>query len=171
MNDTAQHIRDIASLGFDPADIVKGCESCSVTPQIVRNAARVARAAYVLRILAPAGDPLPVRGWYRCSDCNARRGGAARSRHLDGSAIDVDSVDSRDVLRNAARVLDWAGWQGSFEHGLPRLIRAISGLRNFIGVKFYSSGRGIHIDLGCHPDSTICDPRRADWTDIEVAWA
>lgn len=100
----------VARLGFQPADIWRGCDECAQaapwTQAHAANAVRAALATYVLRawIAQASGRPGQlagtVRGWWRCRPCNVRRDGAADSKHIAAGAIDVDYTSSeREAFR------------------------------------------------------------------------
>lgn len=137
----------IQRLGYDPADITKGCAECLPanvpwTAQHSANAVRVALGVYILRhwVATMAGKTGPagsIRGWWRCASCNTRRDGAPASKHIAGGAIDTDF----DRAERAAfgRLLDI--------FGAPRIV---SMLGSYVGCAHpgmirYPSG-AVHLD-------------------------
>lgn len=111
------------------------------------------------------GSSRVTSGW-RPAACNASRDGEDHSRHLRGWALDLAlSRSQRDRLQA------WLDSIGAFvgstrarARAVGDAIRRLTGWRGFVGFRIYPSG-SLHVDLGCPPGSTECDPRRADWFD------
>lgn len=154
----------IYALGFTLWDVLAGCDDCTVDETVILNAARVAPVAFVVRMIEGA-PPLPVRGWYRCTECNGRRGGSSRSRHLAGAAVDMDSRNRDRWLRRAMQVAEFLGIEGSREQKLAAVMRALSGYEGPIGLIVYRSG-AIHVDVGCR-GSSECDGRSRDYVEVK----
>lgn len=147
--------RWLAPWGATLADVFRGCEDCAATaPRIVYVAAAyVARYLALVRALVGGGD---VYGWFRCPECNERRDGSARSRHLGGWAVDLRPANP-DVLPRMLAGLTARQW-GDY-------VRRETGWPGYVGLRVYPSG-SIHLDLGCH-GTPLCDPRRADWLEVQ----
>lgn len=155
-----QVIDYLARLGIPWRQVVAGCEECAPTMRVLASVIVPARILYLLRWMT--GDPLIPRGWYRCEECNRRRGGSARSRHLEGAAFDVDPQDPRAFYRTLLR---WG--DGSWETLADRLA-AWSGAQA-LGWIVYESG-ALHVDTGCLPGGEVCDPRSRHYIDIGGSW-
>lgn len=153
-------------LGLSWADVTRGCEDCTITNTVLANVPWAGAAVWVLRQLS--GDPMPIRGWYRCTACNARRAGSSRSRHLAGAAVDVDPDDVSSTFANLRRWADSSYANPAISDQWARLVDLIKRILRWpdgLGFIVYRSG-AIHIDVGCI-GSTECDDRSADWIDMQ----
>jgi uncharacterized protein YcbK (DUF882 family) len=61
---------------------------CPMPPDVRRNAEILAEHLEVIRL--ELGKPLVIRSWYRCPDRNKAVGGAPKSLHLTGAAVDLN---------------------------------------------------------------------------------
>jgi len=153
-------------------DYVRGCEAEAPSGSLDKATLAGFRALtpYVYLIWQVVRGEAHVRGWYRPPACNARRGGASRSRHLAGYAVDmdftpaqtaalVDKLQSLGAIDSRKRVIAPSRW-GDF-------VRSSLGIDENVGLKIYASGN-IHIDIGCPPGTPLCDPRTSDWLVVDV---
>jgi len=86
-----------SEFGCHCGQILQGCRGILIRRSVVLNAEVLRESHY------PAG--LRVVSGYRCPRHNAAVGGASRSQHLDGLAIDVEPRVRPDDLRGS-------GWTG-----------------------------------------------------------
>jgi hypothetical protein len=82
--------------------------------------------SYIMRVQAKFGRQLQVNSGYRSPEYNSRIGGATRSKHMDGTALDVT----------------WSG----FDEQTKRQFIEMAQEEGFLGIGVYSSF--IHVDLG-----------------------
>jgi uncharacterized protein YcbK (DUF882 family) len=88
-------------------------DGCDLTPGLIAEVTETARWAEKIR-KALGGQPMRVLSWYRCPTHNARVGGAPRSQHLLGRAIDF-------VMRaKSPRQIAWLIEQEGLYPGLIR---------------------------------------------------
>ncbi len=162
----------VAPPSFLREELVRGCEVAApgpIPPTVQANALRVLEWR---RIVEAVTGPMPVRGWWRPPACNDEREGATRSRHLTGSAIDFDpSSEQRAALKRwlvETGTIPNVNWKGTLRERTPAgdVYRQATGRDNGVGFIMYSGG-GLHIDVGCGPDDTLCDARRGDYFDIQ----
>ncbi|MEY3298378.1 MAG: hypothetical protein RLZZ597_1638 [Cyanobacteriota bacterium] len=79
-------------------------------PQVVYGIVRIAQALEEIRQIY-GGRPITINSWYRPRAINAAVGGASRSRHILGDAVDfnVSGIHPHDVYK---RLDDWWGNRG-----------------------------------------------------------
>jgi Peptidase M15 len=95
---------------FNWAEVTKGGKRIPVNADVVNGAIRVAKAMEEVRDRL-GGRPITINSWYRDPNTNKRVGGASRSRHLVGDAVDfvVDGIHPYDVYE---RLNKWWGSRG-----------------------------------------------------------
>lgn len=163
--------RRVPPPGFAWADFFRGCEEYA-TPGTVGDLEREGfrRLAPYVRLMWGIHGRAHIRGWWRPPDCNEARRGSPRSRHIAGWAVDMDLTPAQTarlyaklrqlgVVDERGNVVNRARW--------GRYVRRTLGINEYVGLKIYRSGN-THIDLGCPPAATGCDPRSRDW--VEVEW-
>ncbi len=119
---TFRHFRDVPDQlwrwrNFSPAEI-----ACRGTGQLKIHADALDKLQALRDRL---GKPLIVRSAYRSPEHNRRVGGAARSKHMDGTAFDI-AMSNHD----------------------PAAFEAAARAVGFLGFGFYPRSNFIHIDLG-----------------------
>ncbi|NET54332.1 MAG: DUF882 domain-containing protein, partial [Merismopedia sp. SIO2A8] len=95
---------------FTWAEVTKNGQRMPTSKDVVDNILRIADTMQDIRELF--GDrPIKVTSWYRDPVSNRRVGGASRSRHLTGGAVDfyVSGVSPAEVQQ---RLGPWWGSQG-----------------------------------------------------------
>ena len=76
------------SESFSLAEARCKCGACEIPEGVRRNAEILAEHLEVVRL--ELGKPLRIRSWYRCPKHNANVGGAPKSIHLAGAAVDIN---------------------------------------------------------------------------------
>lgn len=149
----------------------RGCpEAPYPTPGYVYDNARV--LLRYLNFVESLVGTMPERGWWRPPECNARRDGVARSRHLEGAAVDVDPSERQRSALRVQLVQDGTipdtGWTGEINRRTPwgDRVRHAIGVDTGVGLIVYRSG-GLHLDVGCLAGGAgLCDPRSLDYIKI-----
>ncbi|MEO0538783.1 MAG: D-Ala-D-Ala carboxypeptidase family metallohydrolase [Cyanobacteria bacterium P01_A01_bin.123] len=100
----------IANGNFTWGEATHGGDRIPVNADVVNGMIRIAKVMQDVRALL--GDrPITVNSWYRDPVTNQRVGGASRSRHLSGDAVDfvVRGIHPSDVYK---RLNPWWGNRG-----------------------------------------------------------
>lgn len=131
-------------MGKSSADLVEGCDECA-GPEDWPHERAVIYAYLVYAIYALArevGEVPAITSGYRCEPCNKRRGGAARSRHLAGTAggAPYGAVDIQWKPGKIGVLLDNID-------DIPRFLRDQLGLTVGVGVIAYPGKRRLHLDF------------------------
>ena len=74
--------------------------------EAIANLKRLCTWLEVLRLRA--GNPIRINSGYRSSQLNKKIGGAAKSNHLTGCAVDIRVENMEQLLRYAVILLDYA---------------------------------------------------------------
>lgn len=74
-------------------------------PDVLKNAEILAEHLEVIRL--DLGKPLTVRSWYRCAARNKAVGGAPKSLHLTGAAVDINcgGFSGPDIAKRIERLI------------------------------------------------------------------
>lgn len=137
----------MAPLGKGAHDLVEGCPECpgpsAWPPDRALTYAYLVLAIYGLANVV--GAVPAITSGFRCGPCNARRGGAPRSRHLAGTSggANFGAVD----IQWRPGVLAGAGVLENLSE-VPEFLRHYTGLpHSQWGVIAYRGDRRLHIDL------------------------
>jgi hypothetical protein len=120
----------IAGGSFTWGEATRNATRIPPTKAIVDNIITLARALQPVR--NRLGRPFRVNSWYRPPAVNAAVGGASRSQHLNGNAVDlqVQGMSGRQVAN--AVMLTWPGGIGIYSN-IPNIIHLDLGPRRTWG--------------------------------------
>lgn len=142
--------------GYSLADLTAGCHECPHPQHWPYERLRNFLVALLLVDIAirATGRVPTITSAYRCAECNDRRGGTPRSRHLGGdeggkpyAAFDLEWSSWSDL----SPLFEWLQRDGPGELG--RIIRDWTGDQS-LGVGFiaYNASPRIHVDVRANGD-------------------